>query len=299
MQCPRLRHFVRFNPNGTVSRCGHMVNAPEFDNLTVMELSFWLHEVELSMQNDIWPSECTRCQETELETDTSIRLNAIKFDQEQTVPDYLTVGGVLDNLCNSGCMTCNANLSTRIGSLHGRQFPIVDNSRGFWSLPLERVVHLDINGGEPSYSKNYKHILANLPPSIRSVRLNTNCSTVLQELLPLIYRGVQVTVTVSFDGIGAVHDFVRWPIKWDKFYENLMIYKTMPVNLNLWTTVSVLNQHQLPEIIEFAKHHGIDHSYAYLKQPEALSVDNLDQDFVDRYIQQQKQLRGIHDQTLC
>jgi hypothetical protein len=72
-----------------------------------------------------------------------------------------------------------------------------------------------------------------------------------------------------------------------------MTYKAMPVTLNLWTTVSVLNQHQLPDLIAFAKSHGIDHEYAYLKQPAALNVDNKDQEAVDRYIQQQKQLRNI------
>ena len=67
----------------------------------------------------------------------------------------------------------------------------------------------------------------------------------------------------------------------------------MPVRLNLWTTVSVLNQHQLPEIIAFAKEHGIDHGYAYLKRPQVLSVDNKDQESIDAYIQEQTQLRGI------
>lgn len=289
MQCPRLDHFVRFNPKGTVSRCGHMVNAPEFDSLAEMDSSQWLADI----RQQEYPAECVRCQETEQLNNVSIRKHAIEFDSKQTQKDYLIVGGVLDNLCNSACMTCNEQHSTKIGSLRSRSFPIIDNASRFWQLPLERVVHLDINGGEPSYSKNYKHILANLPPSIKSVRLNTNCSTVLTELIPLVERGVDVTVTVSFDGIGDVHDFVRWPIKWDKFYENLMIYKSMPVTLNLWTTVSVLNQHQLPDIIEFARSHGIDHEYAYLKHPAVLDVNNTDQDAIDRYIQEQKQLRKI------
>ena len=289
MQCPRLDHFVRFNPNGTVSRCGHMVNAPEFNSLEEMDNSIWLATVKTAKT----PAECVRCFETEALHGTSIRKHAIEFDALQTQPDYLTVGGVLDNLCNSACMTCNEQLSTRIGSLKSRQFPIIDNSDRFWQLPLERVVHLDINGGEPSYSKNYRHILANLPASIRSVRLNTNCSTVLTELVPLTERGIDITVTVSFDGMGDVHDFIRWPIKWDKFYENLMTYKTMPVRLNLWTTVSVLNQHQLPDLIEFARLHSIDHEYAYLKQPTALDVDNKDQEAVNAYIQKQKLLRNI------
>ena len=294
MHCPRLDHFVRFNPTGTVSRCGHMVNAPEFDSLDEMESSLWLRDVKLYMHKGVWPEECQRCKQTESINGTSIRTHSIGFDAEQSREDYLTVGGVLDNLCNSACMTCNENLSTKIGSLKSRQFPIVDNSDRFWQLPLERVVHLDINGGEPSYSKKYKHILANLPANIKSVRLNTNCSAVLTELIPLAEHGVEITVTVSFDGIGEVHDFVRWPIQWDTFYKNLMTYKNMPVSLNLWTTVSVLNQHQLPEIIEFAKSHGIDHDYAYLKHPAVLDVDNKDQMSIDAYIQEQKQLRGLH-----
>ena len=293
MYCPRLDHFVRFNPTGTVSRCGHMVNAPEFDTLEEMDESLWLRNIKLSMHKGLWPVECVRCKETERLTQTSIRLNAIEFDKIQTNPEYLTVGGVLDNVCNSACLTCNENLSTLIGGLTSKTYPIVDNSSKFWDLPLNRVVHLDINGGEPSTSKNYKHILANLPPSIKSVRLNTNCSTVLDELITLADRGVDVTVTVSLDGIGAVHDFVRWPIKWDKFYKNLMVYKTMPVKLNLWTTVSALNVDDLPNIIKFAREHDIDHSYAYLKLPAELAVENKGTPSSLAYIQEQKRIRGM------
>ena len=174
---------------------------------------------------------------------------------------------MLDNICNSACLTCNENLSTKIGGLISKHYKIFDNTNRFWALPQERIVHLDLNGGEPSYSKNYKQVLANLPKNVKSVRLNTNCSTVLAELLPLVERGVDITVTVSLDGIGPVHDYVRWPIKWDKFYKNLMTYKSMPVKLNLWTTVSVLNVDDLPNIVAFAHEHNIDHSYAYLKMP--------------------------------
>ena len=293
MNCPRLNHFVRFNPNGTVSRCGHMVDAPEFNTLEEMDESLWLRDIKLSMHKGIWPKWCERCKQTEQLNQTSIRLNAIEFDKLQKQQDYLSVGGVLDNICNSACLTCNEDLSTLIGGLKSKTYPIVDNSNKFWELPLNRIVHLDINGGEPSASKNYKDILANLPKNIKSVRLNTNCSTVLEELIPLTNRGVHVTVTVSLDGIGSVHDFVRWPIKWEKFYKNLLAYKAMPIQLNLWTTVSALNVDDLPNIIDFAKQHDIDHSYAYLKSPAELDVKNKDTPESLAYIQEQKRLRGI------
>lgn len=293
MHCPRLDHFVRFNPNGSVSRCGHMVDAPQFDTLEEMDESLWLRNVKLSMQKGVWPKWCERCKQTEQENGSSIRLNAIEFDKLQKQEDYLSVGGVLDNICNSACLTCNETLSTLIGGLKSKTYPIVNNSNKFWDLPLDRIVHLDINGGEPSHSKNYKHILANLPKNIKSVRLNTNCSTVLEELIQLADRGVQITVTVSLDGIGQVHDFVRWPIKWEKFYKNLLAYKVMPVQLNLWTTVSALNVDDLPNIIDFAKQHNIDHSYAYLKLPAELAVENKDTPESLAYIEEQKRLRGI------
>ena len=293
MHCPRLDHFVRFNPSGTVSRCGHMVDLPQFDSIADMESSMWLHEIKEQFARNVWPDECQRCKEVEQESPSSIRIHALALNELETQPDYLQVGGVLDNVCNAACMTCGPDCSTRIGALTSKTFPIVDNSSRFWSLPQQRIRHLDINGGEPSYSKNYKRLLANLPPNLQTLRLNTNGNVVLNELVDIAAQGIEVTVTVSCDGIGAVHELMRWPIKWETFYQNLMTYKTMPVRLNLWTTVSVLNIDDLPNIQAFDQEHGIDHGYAYLKTPVELSVDNTDVYARELYIQKQKQLRRL------
>jgi len=314
MHCPRLDHFVRFNHNGTVSRCGHMINIRQFDSLEDMDSSDWLADIKEQFEQNRWPIECTRCKQTEEINQTSIRLNAIEFDKKQTQENYLTVGGVLDNVCNSACLTCNERLSTKIGSLRTLDYPIIDNTRRFWSLPLDRVVHLDINGGEPSASKNYKNILSNLPENVKSVRVNTNCSLVIAELEDIVKKGIEVTVTVSLDGIGPVHDYVRWPIKWDKFYKNLMTYKSMALTeLNTWTTVSALNIGDFDNIRAFVNEHELLHSWALLNTPDELNVkytntltepyrgviDNMvavdknNQQELDKFISQQHQLRNI------
>lgn len=293
MWCPRLDHFVRFNFDGTVSRCGHMVSPPVFNNLWELESSQWLRDVKTQFQQDIWPDHCRRCEQTEKENNTSIRLNAIRLDHSQTHQNYLQVGGVLDNLCNAACLTCGPNHSTKIGSLSSRTFPIVDNSSKFWDLPQDRIIHLDINGGEPSYSKNYKRLLQNLPPNLKTLRLNTNGSVVLEELTDVVKQGIEVTVTMSFDGVGDVYELVRWPLSWETFYNNLMRYKDMPVKLNLWTTVSVLNVDDLPNMIAFARQHDIDHLYAYLDYPKELAVENKDTPESQQYIQRQKELRKM------
>ena len=312
MHCPRLDHFVRFNANGAVSRCGHMVNAPRFDSLSDMENSQWLRDTKEKFDQDTWPNECVRCQQTESISNSSIRLNAINFDSVQTRPDYLIVGGVLDNICNSACLTCNEHLSTKIGSLKFKEYPIVDNINRFWALPQERIVHLDINGGEPSASKNYKQVLANLPNNVKSIRVNTNCSLIISELEDLVARGIKVTVTVSLDGIEEVHDRVRWPIKWNKFYINLMKYKAMSLTeLNTWTTVSALNIGDFENILKFVSDNDLPHSYALLAEPSVLNVkytnsltlpfqnvlpgkvaiDRNNQEELDQYLTQQNNIR--------
>jgi hypothetical protein len=270
-----------------------MVSAPRYESLEQMNASAWLANTKELFKSGQWPAECVRCQEVEADGPSSIRIHALALDESESNSDYLQVGGVLDNVCNAACQTCGPQCSTRIGALTGTAFPRVDNSKSYWALPQDLIRHLDINGGEPSYSKNYKRILANLPPNLRTLRLNTNCNIVLEELTAIANRGIEVTVTVSCDGIGPVHEFMRWPIPWETFYLNLMQYKTMPVKLNLWTTVSVLNQDDLPNIQTFAQEHGIDHGYAYLKTPWELSIDNTDTKARDAYIQRQKELRGI------
>lgn len=274
MWCPRLDHFVRFNPNGTVSRCGHMVAPAQFDSLDKLESSQWLKQIKHSFDQDIWPSECVRCREMEHIGNTSIRQSAIEVYETRSQDNYLQVAGVLDNVCNSACQFCNPSLSTKIGSLTTKDYVIVNNSTKFFGLPLDRIEHLDINGGEPSASKNYKQLLENLPKNLKTLRMNTNCAVLLPQLKLIQQRGVEVTVTVSFDGIGSVHDYVRWPIKWEKFVENLNAYRQFGLHkINLWTTINALNINDIENILNFVKLHQLEHSFAFLKYPTELNVE--------------------------
>jgi len=271
MQCPRLDHFVRFNTNGSVTCCGHMVKPQGFDDIDQLHNSEWIESLKDKLSKDQWPDECIRCKQTEEMGQGSIRLNAIETHNRQLKEDYLIVGGTLDNTCNSACQTCNSGLSTLIGKLD-KTNKVVDNTSKFWDLPQDRIVHLDINGGEPSVSQNYQQVLKNLPPDLTNIRVNTNCASILHELTDIANSGVRVTVTVSLDGIGKVHDYLRWPIAWDKFYKNLMVYKSMPVELNTWTTVSALNIGDFANILAFVETHKIDHSWALLDSPAPFNV---------------------------
>ena len=138
MFCPRLDHFVRLNQNGSVGKCGHMINAKGFDSHEELEHSDWMANIRATMDRGQWPMECFRCQRSEKIKGESIRTNSIKRHRmlHPIRNDYLIVGGVLDNVCNSACQSCNAGLSTKIGALESKKnFPRVDNYEVFKKLP--------------------------------------------------------------------------------------------------------------------------------------------------------------------
>ena len=326
LYCPRLEHFVRFNANGTIGKCGHMIGAPTFPSWEEMENSAWLASMKVQMDRGQWPMECCRCQQTEQsENPHSIRLNSIERDKLLSVinKDYLILGGVLDNICNSACQTCSSRLSTKIGSLHSKDYIKVDNNPLFKQVPRERIVELDLNGGEPTASPAYQSILNNLPEHVKILRVNTNGSRVLPNIDSILERKIKVIITLSLDGVGEIHDYVRWPVKWDKYTQTVKKYKKLQseyknLKLEAWTTVSALNAKDFDNIVEYATTNGLEHSWAFLNKPceldpkqinyltllareivnhpdvkKQLATQQYNQADLDEYIMTQDKLRGI------
>jgi len=279
MFCPRLDHFTRLNRDGSIGKCGHMTTNKSFKTHEEMEQSIWLKQIKKKMAEDKWPEECVRCQHSEKVKGNSIRTNSISRHKllYPIRKDYLIVGGVLDNTCNSACQSCNANLSTKIGALSSKNYPKVNNYDLFKGMPQQRIVELDVNGGEPTASRNYKKILKDLPKNTRIVRMNTNGSRTIREIEQVLDKGVMVIITMSLDGTGMVHDYARWPVKWESYKKTVSHYKDLQkkyklLQLDFWTTVSCLNISHLPTIKNFANKMNIPHDWAFLEKPDVLAV---------------------------
>jgi len=278
MHCPRIEHYARINSNGTIGGCGHMITHSNFSSFNEMENSNWRKNLLVQMENNIWPKECIRCKQTEDLNGTSIRLNSIKRDKilSKFNKNYIQLAGTLDNYCNAACVSCNPSLSTRIGSLK-KSMVINDNYELYKTLPLSQVIEIDINGGEPSISINYNNLLDNMPENVKILRINTNANTRVKQLQGLLDKGITVIVTVSLDGLEEVHEYLRYPIKWNNFENNLMYYKEMStkyknMKLDTWTTVSCLNVGYLKQIQSYCKKYKIRHEFAFLNHPEPLNV---------------------------
>jgi len=276
MQCTRLKHFRRVNSNGSIGVCGHMIVQPRFSSIE--ESDKWAKGLEDQFTKNKWPAECRRCNDTEQSGRESIRQFSKKRHHDLVTEnsEYLTIGGTLDSYCNSACLTCVSKLSTRIAKLNNDTI-LMDNYDVFRSLPQDRIIQLDINGGEPSYSKNYQRILNDPPKNLKYLRINTNGNRVMPNIEKTLNSGIHVNVTLSLDGIDTIHDYIRWPVKFTNYNKTVDMYLELRkryknLTLDFWTTLSCLNINNLQKIVEYTKEKDIVHSYALLENPHCLSI---------------------------
>jgi hypothetical protein len=321
MFCARVNHFRRVMPDGKVGVCGHMIDSKSFNTLDELENSSWINNIKIQFDNNQLPNECLRCQQEEELGKKSIRQHSNDRHKilKSIKEDYLIVGGILDNICNSACQFCNEDLSTKIGSLiHGKNYKLVNNINTFNNLPQDRIVELDINGGEPSNSPNYLSILQNLPKNVRVVRINTNASRYVSEIENIISNGIKVIVTISLDGTDKIYEYARWPLTWNKFNETVEKYletrsKNKLLSLDFWTTVSAYTIGDFNNIKQYAVSKDIDFEFGILQTPDCLNIkytnpltisgiNNLSGVAIDRdntvelkhYLQHQDKLRGTN-----
>lgn len=307
MHCPRVDHFVKLHPihkGGVVRLCCHMIDPPSFTDYETMMKSEWVKDIRTTFDSGQFPKECIRCKIAEDSNHYSIRLSAIEEHSKQSKQDYLVADIMLDNICNLGCQFCSPMASTKIGSLHNpKGYIIYDNNSHFDKLPLDRITQLDLAGGEPSHSKNIKNLLLNLPKNVNSIRVNTNCTSFMDELIPLLVKGINISITVSLDGVNETQEYVRWPTKWDNFYNVLLQYidlqKQFPDNLNLnfWTTINALNINNFIEIKTFAEQLGIPLTHTLLQQPLPLNI-KFKNIFTNK-AKENKELANIFDNQLA
>ena len=176
----------------------------------------------------------------------------------------------------SACQHCNPHLSTKFGAIANNKIS-VDNTDKFYDFPQERILKLDINGGEPTASPNYKKLLEHPPQNVRYIRINTNGSLRIDPK-PLLKRGIDVTITMSLDGIKKVHDYLRWPITWKTWLKQFNYYnkfKNDNFHLDVWSTISALNLQDYPNIKKFCEDKKVNWAWAFLESPDVLSVRHI------------------------
>lgn len=239
-----------------------------------------LRENFLSDEQD---SRCDRCWKIEKVGNSSFRhwanneeyfgLNSIIPIRKEKIlkfEDIQYIDITLGNKCNLACRMCNPTSS----SLIAKQLLKVNEWNGGELLDFSReskdkILDLlnkctNLNtiymlGGEPLVNEFNDEIVEMFIQSGRSknirIHYNTNLQIDIEKHLEKWQKFKQILCSVSIDGTEETYEYIRWPGKWKKLYDNLVrVGEYQLENKNLFpsisTTVQNLNGINMYDLID-------------------------------------------------
>ena len=195
---------------------------------------------------------------------------------------YLDIS--LGNVCNLKCRSCNAQASHSWiddAEAYGKDLLDYNNSNievakkianepwyskafkeGFYDEVLPKVKGINFIGGEPLVVKEHyeflDHIVKNGWSKNMKLAYNTNGTTIPDNLLETWRNFERINISLSLDAYGDLAHYVRYPSKWKVIERNVKKLgehaKTRDhFTLQIHTTLSLLNIHDLPKMLSFGK----------------------------------------------
>ena len=179
-----------------------------------------------------------------------------------------------DNKCNLACIGCGP----RNSSLWAKELGVtVAKHTPPWSLDdILKSKKIYMAGGEPLIIESFIDVLKAVSEleTQPEVVINTNLTSVTDDLEKTLAKIKKLTLTVSVDAYGAVNEYHRWPLKWNKFIRNLEWAKSINCTIMFNTVVDAVSIMGIPELVSiehYADHWDLD----ILVNPPELQVENL------------------------
>tara|TARA_R110000796_G_scaffold46462_8_gene112205 strand:- start:770 stop:2212 length:1443 start_codon:yes stop_codon:yes gene_type:complete len=180
----------------------------------------------------------------------SQRLNIKNLDDllTQASPKYFDLR--LSNKCNAMCRSCNPDDSNLIDKEY-HTLGFINKRVGTTSTKfitteqIHSASRLYFAGGEPLIHEDFLLTLEELKNENKldsDIIVNTNASVVPQRMLDAAKDFTNLTFVISTDGIEDQLTYIRWPIKWNKFVENIKVLNQLAKNrLHFNVVISIYN----------------------------------------------------------
>lgn len=230
--------------------------------------------------NGEYPSACDPCIKKEALGAESPRQQAYD-DVDNLNPDGLyTIDIMVGNECNLACAMCNiysSNLIQKESAKHADTPNIwrapeewenlsMDSDASFAQLDQLMDRHsvglVKFKGGEPLLKRNWENLKRGLDAgkyANTNVKITTNGVNLTARVLDTLSQAKHCRIIVSFDGVGPVCDFVRWPNTWEKFQKTLDVVRNNShdnITINSSTIINMLNICDVANIYREAKAAG-------------------------------------------
>ena len=282
-------HFV--GPGGQCKPCCRFkkVNVPSDHNLDHADLETlfnndFMNGVRKKMLNGERVPGCEKCYEEEdankLASLREIhnRMNVITDAIDLDKPLITFMESAFSNICDVQCVMCGPFFSTAwskqdLSELDGLIEPYGKLSIDIDSIKsvIPNLIYLKFTGGEPLLINDYYTILEERLkyPGIEKCFLNYSSNLMRfpkQDLLDIWKKVDYVEIATSFDGVGKVIEYVRYPTKWDIVENNLIKYlqlsNEMNVRVGMRSTILPYNILNILEMYDW----WIEHNNKYYKR---------------------------------
>ena len=194
-------------------------------------------------------------------------------------PEYLELS--LDIECKSLCVQCSRMNSTawkdttpfliesanhRIIKADFRTRYVFDDEKYKWSESntefwptfwevIPNVKHLFLSGGEPFESANMLKLIDDLSNKTYSkdlqLTINTTGNYIPESLWETFKAFKKVILLFRIDAVGERAEWLRYPLNWDKFVNNVRLADENNISYKFVTNIHSINLAYVPEIYEW------------------------------------------------
>lgn len=197
-----------------------------------------------------------------------------------------------DATCNLKCKICGPHDSTLWQKELGIRYPMSESRRqAFLEVDKSKLKRVYLAGGEPTYIKDYIDFLEEL------IEINPHCEITmtsnLKKLPPrwraLFEKAPQISVTCSCDATGLLGSYVRYPLDWQEFQDNVkFVMSTVKLQFNV--VASNISAHRLHETCTWMHKHTNNIILTPIHQPEIFTERAVPHNVRHLYIDQLDQL---------
>jgi MoaA/NifB/PqqE/SkfB family radical SAM enzyme len=203
----------------------------------------------------------------------------------------------LGNFCNSACIFCGPNNSSRLATEFKKLGLITKLPKKNWAdnpVMLEsfieildgtkNIAYLHFLGGEtiitPAFKKILKKLIERGLNKTASIGLTTNLTVWEPEIIKLLTQFKEINLGMSIECFHEVNDYLRWPSKINEVKEILEKWLRVAAKhkwlIQLRTTPTVFSIAHLKNLYEYAfkKNIGIE-SCNFLTEPAVMKISLL------------------------
>ena len=178
------------------------------------------------------------------------------------------------NICNLACIGCMPQQSSLWAKELKVEIKPIDFK--FDIMKAKNAKWIYLAGGEPFLTPELIVLLREISELDQQpfLCINTNLTVQDDEVKDICSKLQSLTLQISFDGVGKIAEYHRWPLRWEKFKRNLEWAKSLNCNIMFNTVVDAANVSHIHEMLEYQDYPST-WSLTMLLQPSPLRVDNL------------------------